>query len=140
MKYLIYNTKRLRYGIGVYVKGLPSPFFTAVNSVAILRCGHVTVTLRKRCICERAFIILRKWKYMSYVVVYFLYVYSDPICKFYAAQVVLAFEYLHHLHIIYRDLKPENILIDTKGYLKVIYILWGKNFLLRFNIFVYYMN
>jgi hypothetical protein len=32
-KYFIYNIKRLRYGNGVYVKGLPKPFFTAVNSV-----------------------------------------------------------------------------------------------------------
>ncbi|XP_049772023.1 cAMP-dependent protein kinase catalytic subunit 1-like [Schistocerca cancellata] len=39
--------------------------------------------------------------------------------KFYAAQVVLALEYMHYLDIIYRDLKPENILIDRFGYLKV---------------------
>ena len=31
----------------------------------------------------------------------------------------MAFEYLHHLEIIYRDLKPENILIDPQGYVKV---------------------
>lgn len=35
--------------------------------------------------------------------------------KFFAAQVVMAFQYLHHLDIIYRDLKPENILIDHTG-------------------------
>lgn len=39
--------------------------------------------------------------------------------KFYVAQLVLAFGYLHSLHIIYRDLKPENILITPTGYLKV---------------------
>jgi hypothetical protein len=54
-KYFIYNIKRLRYGNGVYVKGLPKPFFTAVNSVTVLRYGYITVMLRKRCICERAF-------------------------------------------------------------------------------------
>lgn len=39
--------------------------------------------------------------------------------RFYASQVVLAFEYLHYLDLVYRDLKPENILIDHLGYLKV---------------------
>lgn len=39
--------------------------------------------------------------------------------RFYASQIVLIFEYLHNLNIIYRDLKPENILINTNGYLKL---------------------
>ena len=38
---------------------------------------------------------------------------------YYSAQVVLAFEYLHNLDLIYRDLKPENVLIDGTGNLKV---------------------
>ncbi len=45
--------------------------------------------------------------------------YSESHARFYASQVVLAFEYLHHLELVYRDLKPENILIDEHGYLKV---------------------
>ena len=45
--------------------------------------------------------------------------FSETHSRFYASQIVLAFEYLHNLDIVYRDLKPENILIDSQGYVKV---------------------
>jgi serine/threonine protein kinase len=43
-----------------------------------------------------------------------------PSGKFFAAQMILALEYMHQNSIIYRDLKPENMLIDFSGYLKII--------------------
>jgi serine/threonine protein kinase len=45
--------------------------------------------------------------------------YSEDFACFYASQIVLSFEYLHHLNIIYRDLKPENVLYDASGYIKI---------------------
>jgi serine/threonine protein kinase len=39
--------------------------------------------------------------------------------KFYAAEIVLAVEYLHTHNIAHRDLKPENVLIDATGHIKL---------------------
>lgn len=45
--------------------------------------------------------------------------FNNNTSKFYAAQIVLIFEYLHNQDFIYRDLKPENLLLDQEGYIKI---------------------
>ncbi|KAL0113631.1 hypothetical protein PUN28_012638 [Cardiocondyla obscurior] len=45
--------------------------------------------------------------------------FDESLARFYAAQVALALEYLHHCSLIYRDLKPENILIENNGYIRM---------------------
>jgi len=47
--------------------------------------------------------------------------FSESTSQFYAAEVVLIFEYLHHQEgVAYRDLKPENILLDSDGHLRLV--------------------
>ncbi|XP_022770177.1 serine/threonine-protein kinase D6PK-like [Durio zibethinus] len=43
--------------------------------------------------------------------------FSEYAAKFYAAEVLLALEYLHMLGVVYRDLKPENVLVRDDGHI-----------------------
>ncbi|GFS35575.1 protein kinase superfamily protein [Actinidia rufa] len=43
--------------------------------------------------------------------------FSEYAARFYAAEVLLALEYLHMLGVVYRDLKPENILVRDDGHI-----------------------
>ncbi|CAA7023719.1 unnamed protein product [Microthlaspi erraticum] len=46
--------------------------------------------------------------------------FSDEIIRFYAAELVLALDYLHNQGIVYRDLKPENVMIQENGHLMLV--------------------
>nr|AML79482.1 putative LOV domain-containing protein [Typhonium blumei] len=48
-----------------------------------------------------------------------LKVLREDAVRFYAAEVIIALEYLHYQGIIYRDLKPENILIQSDGHISL---------------------
>nr|AML77539.1 putative LOV domain-containing protein [Selaginella wallacei] len=43
--------------------------------------------------------------------------FGEEVARFYAAEVVVALEYLHCMGVIYRDLKPENVLVQRDGHL-----------------------
>nr|AML76507.1 putative LOV domain-containing protein [Radula lindenbergiana] len=45
--------------------------------------------------------------------------FSEESARFYAAEIVLALEYLHCQGVIYRDLKPENVLIQRDGHVQL---------------------
>ena len=45
--------------------------------------------------------------------------FTESEVRFFAAEIVLAIDYLHSKKILYRDLKPENILISRDGHIKL---------------------
>ncbi|CAL6309504.1 unnamed protein product [Bathycoccus prasinos] len=46
--------------------------------------------------------------------------------KFYSACVILAFDYLHSLNVVYRDLKPENLMLGQNGYVTLVDFSFAK--------------
>lgn len=46
-------------------------------------------------------------------------VFTEDVVRFFAAEVVIALEYLHCLGVVYRDLKPENVLLRADGHIQL---------------------
>merc|ERR1719487_277676 len=46
--------------------------------------------------------------------------FAEGVARFYAAELCLALEHLHSLHIAYRDLKPENVLLSGDGHVRLV--------------------
>ncbi|XP_047068937.1 serine/threonine-protein kinase OXI1-like [Lolium rigidum] len=72
----------------------------AVVGFAIDRCGGGDLNSLRRRQTEKMF--------------------SDSVIRFYAAELVLALEYLHSIGIVYRDLKPENVMIQDSGHIMLV--------------------
>ncbi|KAJ2687377.1 cAMP-dependent protein kinase catalytic subunit [Coemansia spiralis] len=103
--------------------------------VRVKQVEHVNSERRILAECDCPFIVnmlgtcqdrVNLYFFMEYVVGGELFTYlrryqqfPSPVAKFYAAEVLLALEYMHARNIIWRDTKPENILLDNLGHVKL---------------------
>mmetsp|Transcript_4700 Transcript_4700/g.11405 ORF Transcript_4700/g.11405 Transcript_4700/m.11405 type:complete len:772 (-) Transcript_4700:196-2511(-) len=130
------------FGAVELVQHLPTQKTFALKALSkgyVVQCGMQQASVSEKNIqmmCDSPFIIKLQETYNSDQMLYFLLecalggeLYntynrrrlhgSAPHAKFYAAGVVLAFEHMHALKIMYRDLKPENLLLNAKGHVKL---------------------
>lgn len=45
--------------------------------------------------------------------------FDEKMAVFYAAEIILALQYLHNHEIVHRDLKPDNMLLTARGHVKL---------------------
>lgn len=85
---------------------LSHPFILSLDGIA--QDNRMVYMYFEHMQCGDLMHTLRKYNKMPYIHV-----------MFYAAQVILAFEYMHAKMLVYRDLKPENLLVGSRGFIKV---------------------
>lgn len=109
-----------------------------LDIIDVIRLKQIEHVKNEKSILQKVdhpFIIEMSWSYHDDTSLYMLFEYvcggelftylrnagrfSSATGSFYAAQIVLALEYLHKMHVVYRDLKPENLLLDREGFLKI---------------------
>ncbi|KAJ2038730.1 cAMP-dependent protein kinase catalytic subunit [Coemansia sp. RSA 922] len=121
-----HRTNNKYYAMKVLKKG---------HVVRVKQVEHVNSERRILAECDCPFIVnmlgtcqdrVNLYFFMEYVVGGELFTYlrryqqfPSPVAKFYAAEVLLALEYMHARNIIWRDTKPENILLDHLGHVKL---------------------
>lgn len=69
---------------------------------------HKVYFLLETCLGGDLFTLLRRTK-----------TFKEDVAKFYAGCVLLGFQHLHSMNMVYRDLKPENLVLDSRGYIKI---------------------
>lgn len=106
-----------------------------VNAIRLQQVDRVHTEKRLLASVDHPFIIRLMGSYQDHANVYLLMEFASggelfshlrragrfpkDTARFYAAQITLALEYLHSLHVVYRGLKPEDVLLDRIGNCKV---------------------
>eukprot|EP01016_Furgasonia_blochmanni_P048107 TRINITY_DN712_c0_g1_i4.p1 TRINITY_DN712_c0_g1~~TRINITY_DN712_c0_g1_i4.p1 ORF type:complete len:564 (+),score=81.63 TRINITY_DN712_c0_g1_i4:62-1693(+) len=99
---------------------------------------HVEYVKTERFILERAdhpFLVKLEYAFQNQTALFFVMQYvaggdlfghfakerrfTESRARMYAAEILLALEYLHSMDFVYRDLKPENVLMGLDGHLKL---------------------